>query len=218
MPIKIEADDEHPMPYIAKDEKADNFMDEMAVSAQTAEALLSLGANIEVDEEDIERQKRLLETAIKHRKVENFSNLPTAVGAAGFLRQYGQTMALDAAQARAAITTKLMEIANCGDIKYELKALELLGKHSDIGIFTERSEVTINYKNPEDLEHAIKERVKRLLNADIIDVTPLGVDLDEEFGFAEVPLENGDDESDQGGDNAGEYGPDDGSGVGDVHD
>jgi aromatic ring-opening dioxygenase LigB subunit len=59
--------------------------------------------------------------------------------------------------------------------------------------------VTINYKNPEDLENAIKERVKRLLNADVIDVTPLGVDLDEELGVYTEPeltgiaadLENG---------------------------
>ena len=73
----------------------------------------------------------------------------------------------------------LMEIANCGDPRFELKALELLGKHSDIGIFTERSEVTINYKNPEDLEKEIKERVKRLLNAQVIDITPLSSSLDE---------------------------------------
>ena len=52
-------------------------------------------------------------------------------------------------------------------------------------MFTERSEITINYKNPEDLEKAIKERVKRLLNADVIDVTPLGANLDEELGVAE---------------------------------
>jgi hypothetical protein len=48
-------------------------------------------------------------------------------------------------------------------------------------------EITINYKNPEDLEHAIKERVKRLLNADIVDVSPIGVDLDEQLGIAEIP-------------------------------
>jgi hypothetical protein len=77
-----------------------------------------------------------------------------------------------------------MEIANCGDPKFELKALELLGKHSDIGLFSERSEITINYKTPEALEDAIKERVKRLLNADIIDVTPIGMDIEEELGIA----------------------------------
>ena len=70
-------------------------------------------------------------------------------------------------------------------MKYELRALELLGKHSDIGLFTSRSEVTINYQNPDDLEKAIKERVKRLLNAEVIDITPINLNLDEELGVAE---------------------------------
>jgi hypothetical protein len=38
--------------------------------------------------------------------------------------------------------------------------------------------------------------VKRLLNADVIDITPLGRDLDEELGIAEMP----DDEEDEGDD------------------
>jgi acyl carrier protein len=63
----------------------------------------------------------------------------------------------------------------------------LLGKHSDIGLFTERSEITINYNSPEALETAIKERIKRLLNADVIDVTPIGMDLDEELGVYVPP-------------------------------
>jgi hypothetical protein len=83
-----------------------------------------------------------------------------------------------------------MEIADCGDIKHELKALELLGKHSDIGLFTERSEITINYNSPEALETAIKERIKRLLNADVIDVTPVGMDLDEELGIYVPPSDD----------------------------
>ena len=71
-----------------------------------------------------------------------------------------------------------------------LASLFLLGKHSDIGLFTDRSEITINYKNPEDLENAIKERVKRLLNADVLDVTPLSADLDEELGVFTEPDES----------------------------
>jgi hypothetical protein len=92
-----------------------------------------------------------------------------------------------------------MEIADCGDPRYELKALELLGKHSDIGIFTERSEVTINYKSPEDLEAAIKERVKNLLNATVVDEVPLGAattdeDLTEMLGV--LTLDDKDDDLD----------------------
>ena len=53
-------------------------------------------------------------------------------------------------------------------------------------MFTERSEININYNSPDALEKQIKERVKRLLNADIIDITPLGMDLDEELGIAQL--------------------------------
>jgi hypothetical protein len=63
----------------------------------------------------------------------------------------------------------------------------LLGKHSDIALFTERSEVTIKYKNSEDLETAIKEKIKRLLKTDVIDVepiTPTAEVLDDVLGVA----------------------------------
>ena len=54
------------------------------------------------------------------------------------------------------------------------------------------TEITINYKNPEDLEKAIKERVKRLLNADIIDVTPLGQTIEEELAMYSPAYEEDD--------------------------
>jgi hypothetical protein len=158
------------------------FEDELAVAGNTAELLEQLGAPIEVDERTLQKEQQLIKEAVTAKKTENLTSLPVAYGAASFLRAYGQSLALDVNQARAAITTKLMEIADCGDTKYELRALELLGKHSDIGLFTERSEITINYNSPESLEAAIKERVKRLLNADVVDVKPLGMNLDEELG------------------------------------
>jgi len=185
--VHIEPTSDHPVPFSTEDEVAPTFIEEVAVAGNTAELQVELGAPLEVDEKTAAQEQNLIEQAIKNRKTKNLTNPNTAFAAAAFLRTYGQQMALDVAQARAAITNKLMELANCGDPRYELKALEMLGKHSDIGLFTERSEITINYKNPEDLEAAIKERVKRLLNADIIDVTPIGADLDEQLGVAEIP-------------------------------
>ena len=134
-----------------------------------------------------QKEPLFLEAVIKSKKVSAINTPNTAFAAAAFLRTYGQQLAMDVVSARSAITNKLMEIANCGDTKFELKALELLGKHSDIGLFTERSEITIHYKDPSELENAIKERVKRLLNADIVDVTPIGADLDDILGIAEIP-------------------------------
>jgi hypothetical protein len=159
----------------------------MAVAANTAELQVELGAELELDPADADRQTRLIADAIKNKKSSALKTPTTAFAAAAFLRTYGQQLALDVATMRSAVTNKLMEIANCGDPRYELKALELLGKHSDVGLFTERSEVTVNYKNPEDLEKAIKERVKRLLNATVVDVVPVGAALDEELGVATPP-------------------------------
>jgi hypothetical protein len=84
-------------------------------------------------------------------------------------------------QARNFITNKLIKLADNGDPKIELKALELLGKHSDIGLFTERSEITVHHTTSQSLENSIKERVKRLLNTDVSDITPLD-DLDAQLG------------------------------------
>jgi hypothetical protein len=188
--IQIEPTKDYPLPYDTADEVPANFLEEMAVAGNTAELQVAMGAPLEVSEQDAEREMALIEAVAKKKAVAPLKKTNTAFAAAAFLRTYGNQIAVDVAEARSAITAKLMEIANCGDPKIELKALELLGKHSDIGLFTERSEITINYKNPEDLENAIKERVKRLLNADVIDVTPLGADLDDELGIASVDADD----------------------------
>ena len=183
--VKIEPTDEYPVPYDTSEEELDTFADKLASAANTAELLESLGAPVEVDPTTLSEEKKLLDAVIDKKNTKNLTSLPTALGAASFLRAYGQSRALDIDQVRAALTNKLLEIADCGETKYELKAIELLGKHSDIGLFTERSEINVNYNTPEALESAIKERVKRLLNADVIDMKPLGMDLDEELGITE---------------------------------
>ena len=185
--VRVEPTDAHPIPFDTDDQTVNTFAEELAVAGNTAELQVQLGAPLEVDERTAQREMALIEQAIKEKKSKPLTNPNTAFAAAAFLRTYGQQMAFDVARARAAITNKLMELANCGDPRFELKALEMLGKHSDIGLFTERSEITINYKDPTELENAIKERVKRLLNAEVIDVTPIGADLDDQLGVAKVP-------------------------------
>lgn len=184
--IKVEPSTDHPIPYSTDEDKPATFMDEVAITSMTAELLEQLGAPLEVDEADFEREKKLIKGAIQDKKASALRTPMAATAARGFLQEYGKSLAVDANMVRVALTNKLLEIADCGEIKYELKAIELLGKHSDIGLFTERSEININYNSPDALEKQIKERVKRLLNADIIDVTPLGMDLDEELGIAQL--------------------------------
>jgi hypothetical protein len=183
--VNLEPTKDYPVPYDTSPEKPKTFQDELTVAANTADLLSQLGATIEVSPDDIDAFKNLTESHDRRKTSTALKNPSTASAAALFLKSYANQVAADANEVRSAITAKLMEIANCGDPKFELKALELLGKHSDIGLFTERSEITINHRSSETLEDAIKERIKRLLNSDVIDVTPLADSLDIELGVAE---------------------------------
>jgi hypothetical protein len=193
--VKIDPTDEFPVPFSTDADTLSTFLDEMIVAGNTASLLEELGAVPEIGMEDLAREKALIESVVKKQDKAPLKNLSTALAASAFIKTYGHNLAYDVMEVRAALTNKLLEIANCGETKHELKALELLGKHSDIGLFTERSEITVNYKDPESLENAIKERVKRLLNADVIDVVPLGRDLDEELS-AFQPQYSGEDSED----------------------
>lgn len=182
--INLEPTKDHPVPYDTSPQSAKTFEDEIAVAANTADLLKELGATIETTPEDIDAFKALTQSHDRAKASRALKNPSTASAAALFLKSYANQVAVEAHEVRSAITAKLMEIANCGDPRYELKALELLGKHSDIGIFTERSEITITHKTSDSLENAIKERIKRLLNSDVIDVMPIADSLDEELGTA----------------------------------
>jgi hypothetical protein len=62
-----------------------------------------------------------------------------------------------------------------------LKALELLGKMSDVGAFTEKSEITVSHKSADALQGLIKEKISRLIELDVQDVSEIKDSLDEEL-------------------------------------
>ena len=170
MTINVEPTKDIPPPYDTADVETSSFAEELAVVANTQDLLEQLGPPPEITQEDAVKTASLLDKAVKTQDKTALSTPPVAFAAREFLRVYSGRIAAEMSDVRAALTNKLLELANCGDPRFELKALELLGKHSDIALFTERSEVTVTYKNSSDLESAIKERVKRLLNAK--DITP----------------------------------------------
>jgi hypothetical protein len=187
MTLRVEPTKEHKIPYNVQDDETETYIDELKVVANTQDLLEQLSGPPEMNTEDAQKAAHLFEQSLKTQDKKVLNTQAVAYGAKQFLELYSKRLAFDMSEVRAALTHKLMELANCGDARFELKAIELLGKHSDIALFTERSEVTVNYKTSSDLEEAIKERVKRLLNADVIDVTPLdSTSLDDMLGVAVV--------------------------------
>ena len=103
-----------------------------------------------------------INTQTPSTKPHSLTKSPTlAYAAAAFLKEYGSRVALDSAQIKSALFQRLMELANHEEPKYALKAIELLGKTSDVNIFKETPSININMNDPTALESEIR---KRLLN------------------------------------------------------
>jgi len=81
----------------------------------------------------------------------------------------------------------LLETEN-PDPKVRIRALELLGKISDVGLFAEKSEVTITHQSTDDLREKLRDKLNKLVKVEdsveeavIIDGESLNVD--EELGL-----------------------------------
>ena len=175
---------EHPVPFDLSDEQPKTHADSIAIAVNTVDLIAQLGGSIDYGDDDLEAAEKLILGKEKSEKPKTLSISAQAQAASILIKKFDYTAFADQLQARNFITNRLIEIAACGDTKHELKALELLGKHSDIGLFTERSEIHVHHTTSITLENSIKERVKRLLNAEAVDITPLD-DLDRQLGPAE---------------------------------
>lgn len=187
--IEITPSKDHPIPYDLSDEQPKTHADAVSVAVNTTSLIEELGGSIDFSDEDLDKAKALIQGAGKSKTPKHVTSSAEARAAAHLIKRFDFQAFADAQQARHFVTNKLIALADCGDPKLELKALELLGKHSDIGLFTERSEITVHHTSSKSLEESIKERVKRLMNSNVIDVTPLD-DLDEQLGtFEAEPVE-----------------------------
>jgi hypothetical protein len=178
--IEIQPSADHPLPFDMSDEAPKTHKDAIAVAANTADLIEELGGGLEYSDKDLHTVASLINGEKKPPEPRHIVQPAQAKAASVLIRKFDFQAFTDIQQARNFITNKLLTIADCGDPKLELKALELLGKHSDIGLFSERSEITVTHKNSSDLENSIKERIKRLLHSDVADVEPLINELDGE--------------------------------------
>ena len=164
MDIKITPDFESPMPKDTKDDVPKDLHEAMRTSAETAKLLDQLGIPFELSKKDEADARELIQATDRSKIVpEKVYEGGVAVKLAALLNEYDKQIVADSAQVRTYVTNKLLDISHCGDVKSELRALELLGKLSDVGAFTEKSEITINAKTTIELESAIKDKINRLL-------------------------------------------------------
>ena len=104
------------------------------------------------------------------------------------LDEFGQSVVKSAVHIRHTVTNKLILETENPDAKIRIRALELLGKISDVGLFSEKSEVTITHQSTDDLKAKLRKKLEKLAEPDdkiedavVIDGESFNVD--EELGI-----------------------------------
>jgi len=128
--------------------------------------------------------------AVTHERA---ATLPSAAlqNMRSYLNEYGRAVVEQAIEVRHLVTNRLLEESQNPDPRIRIRALELLGKHSDVGLFTERSEVTITHQTTDELRERLRKKLQKLIN-----VTPeapnqvqIGsdvIDVDAEMGLSDA--------------------------------
>ena len=133
------------------------------------------------------------ETTSKQVTTQRAAALPPAslIETRRILDEFGSAVVRHSIEIRHLVTNKLLLESENPDPRVRIRALELLGKITDVGLFTERSEVTITHQSTEDLRKTLREKFNRILNKDVQDVVVIDdIDVDKELGITrDVPNE-----------------------------
>ena len=175
MQIPVEPNLDKPVPVQAQPQTGRTYEDRLKVAGNTAMLLNELGVEDDLSPEQKEQARQMIERlkpadakgsapTKEEKKLKNY-NVALVIGK--YLNEYEKQIVADKVQVRTVVVNRLMEISKDEDNKVALKALELLGKASDL--FTERSEITITHQTSAELKAAIKERIKLLMQTQQID-------------------------------------------------
>jgi hypothetical protein len=154
------------VPFDAVEKPRLTDREEIFAAANTANLLLELGDDeITVEPEDEVRAQQIFEEARTPTKYER--TLPgVMLKLEALLTEYDHSIIHDAQQMRNYVTNRLLEETSDPDPKIRLRAYELLGKISDVGLFAERKEITIKNQSTEELTDLLRAKLTRLIDGE----------------------------------------------------
>jgi hypothetical protein len=172
MQIPVEPNLDIPAPTNSYPQSGETYEERLKIAGNTALLLSELGMEEDISEEEAEQAAKMM-AALKpaeHKKsgstkeeTKTLQRTGVALKIGAYLSEYEKQVVEDKVQVRTIVVNRLMEISQTDDDKVALKALELLGKASDL--FTERSEITITHKTSDELKQAIKARIQMLMQS-----------------------------------------------------
>ena len=176
-----------PFPFDTSPEELNDFREKAEALLNTVEELERQGLEVEVTDSD----------RIESHLAVNSGELPTAKTATpgaikhinSILSEYDREVLDVHRRLRNYVTNKLILEAEDPDARTRLKALELLGKVSGVGLFSERVDVTVTQRTVKDIETELRKTLElydteySVVEDEDQPVSLAELDLDEELGL-----------------------------------
>lgn len=142
-------------------------------AAKTAQDLLKRQglADIEITDDDIQKTNELFQNHIAQGLPLTPSKIQKsaiALKLEAYVTDYDHQVIQHAEQIRLLVTNKLLELSDHKDARVQLKAVELLGKIADVGMFIEKQEITYKQKSYEELEAQLKQKLGLLIEGEVV--------------------------------------------------
>tara|TARA_R110000822_G_scaffold83860_1_gene197166 strand:+ start:114 stop:734 length:621 start_codon:yes stop_codon:yes gene_type:complete len=102
------------------------------------------------------------------------------------LKEFGHSVVESSVQIRHLVTNKLIDETMNPDPRVRIRALELLGKISDVGLFAEKTEVTITHQTTDDIKERLRSKLMRLVNPEETEEATF-IDIDAILGDDDEP-------------------------------
>lgn len=171
MTLHIDIDGGVPVPTKDDLNGQQDLLRSAKAAANAARLLAEHGLNLDPTKEDQEVAAALLTQYAKDPVTTSAAATPQRLGkmtpaalvlTADVLEKFGQQIVQDAVQVRHLVMNKLLQETENPDPRIRIRALELLGKITDVGLFTERSEVTVTHQTTDDLRNRLREKLTML--------------------------------------------------------
>lgn len=145
--------------------------EEVAAKAKSAAVMLAAGMQVSMsDEEETEALRQF------HRETQQLPIRPSDRPAvilklAALLSEYDHEVVKDATQMRQYVTNRLLEESDPKQpVSQRLAALKLLGQITEVGLFMERTEITVKQMPVETLEAKLHEKLRLLLPSEVEEI------------------------------------------------
>jgi hypothetical protein len=194
MPIVLQTEIGIPFPFDTQPEEITVWRDRAATAVETIKEIIRLGGEVTIKEEDKQQAREVatggLPLVIKEE------NSGALVHLEAILSEYDKSLLNAATRLRSYVTNKLLIETIDEDAKVRIKALELLGKISNVGLFNERLDINVTHRTVDEIDEELDsvlekylgpvERVEEVVEEDLDSLLDM---TDEDLGITDVEFD-----------------------------